>query len=91
MPESSITYGLLGQKLGHSWSPQIHRMLGSAPYELIEAAPQDVANILARDTWSGLNVTIPYKRQALLAADTASDAARAIGAANTLIRLKRDG
>lgn len=91
MPESSITYGLLGQKLGHSWSPQIHRMLGSAPYELIEATPQDVASILARDTWSGLNVTIPYKRQALLAADTASDAARAIGAANTLIRLKRDG
>ena len=38
--------GLLGRKLGHSYSPQIHAMLGSYPYHLYEKEPEEVADFL---------------------------------------------
>lgn len=37
-----VTYGLLGRKLGHSWSRQIHAELGSVPYDLVELEPNEV-------------------------------------------------
>lgn len=82
-----LRYGLLGRKLGHSWSAQIHLRLGSVPYELIELEPSELAGFVHSDCWSGLNVTIPYKRDVVPLADEVSDAVRALGAANTLIRL----
>ena len=53
-------YGLLGRKLGHSWSVPIHEELGRKGYRLIELEPEELAPFLAREDIGGLNVTIPY-------------------------------
>lgn len=82
----SAPYGLLGRKLAHSWSPLIHQQLGSSPYHLIELEPDEVANFVREGSWRGLNVTIPYKRDAALLADVRSPAVERTGAANTLVR-----
>ena len=86
MKEIPASYGLLGEHLAHSWSPEIHALLGADSYVLIEAAFDEVDDVLTSQNWKGLNVTIPYKQKALLSANVASEAARAIGAANTLVR-----
>lgn len=83
-------YGLLGRKLGHSWSPQIHACLGSTPYALYEREPEDVEAFVRNGSWQGLNVTIPYKRRAYELADSASPRAARLGVANTLVR-RTDG
>lgn len=80
-------FGLLGRTLGHSWSPQIHARLGSAPYALFEREPDEVEDFLRTGAWRGLNVTIPYKRQAAETADRRSARVEALGVANTLVRL----
>lgn len=82
-----ITYGLLGRKLGHSWSPQIHASLGSAPYTLVEREPEDAEAFLREGLWRGLNVTIPYKRLAAEVADSKSKRVERLGVANTLVRM----
>lgn len=79
-------YGLLGRTLGHSWSPEIHAQLGTAPYERIELEPDEVENFIRHETWRGLNVTIPYKQTVLDYCDTRSAAAERLHAVNTLIR-----
>lgn len=79
-------FGLLGRKLGHSWSRQIHERLGSAPYDLVELEPDEVAPLVRDGAWRGLNVTIPYKRDAAMLADVRSAAVERLGAANTLVR-----
>lgn len=82
-------YGLLGRKLGHSWSVPIHRRLGCEDYRLIELEPGDLASFLRREDIGGLNVTIPYKRDVMPYCDELDPAAREIGSVNTLVR--RDG
>ena len=86
MKEIPASYGLLGEHLAHSWSPEIHTLLGADSYALIEASFDEVDGVLTSQNWKGLNVTIPYKQKALLSANVASEAARTIGAANTLVR-----
>ena len=54
--------GLLGRKLGHSYSPQIHHELASYEYKLYEKEPEELNRFLKSGTFDGLNVTIPYKR-----------------------------
>ena len=54
--------GLLGEKLGHSYSPAIHGMLADYEYKLYEKSPDEVGDFLLHGDWDGLNVTIPYKR-----------------------------
>ena len=83
-------YGLLGRKLGHSWSVPIHTALGCAGYRLIELEPEELEGFLAQPNIGGLNVTIPYKRDVMPYCDVIDDAARAIGSVNTLVR-RRDG
>ena len=80
------TYGLLGRKLGHSFSPQIHRRLGSWPYALYEREPEAVEEFIRQEPWDGVNVTIPYKRDAARLADEQSPRVQALGVANTLVR-----
>lgn len=58
-------YGLLGRKLGHSWSPPIHEALGCKGYQLIELEPEQLGDFLKREDIGGLNVTIPYKRDVM--------------------------
>ena len=78
--------GLLGRKLGHSYSPAIHSMLADYSYELFEREPEEVGAFLRSGDWSGLNVTIPYKKTVLPYCAELSDTARAIGSVNTLVR-----
>ena len=83
-------YGLLGRKLGHSWSAPIHAALGCADYRLIELEPEELGAFLAREDIGGLNVTIPYKRDVMAYCDVLDPMAEAIGSVNTLVR-RADG
>lgn len=83
-------YGLLGRKLGHSWSVPIHAALGNNAYRLIELEPEDLEPFLKREDIGGLNVTIPYKRDVMPFCDEIDPGARAIGSVNTLVR-RKDG
>ena len=83
-------YGLLGRKLGHSWSVPIHQALGCAAYRLIELEPEDLPAFLQREDIGGLNVTIPYKRDVMPYCDAIDPAAQAIGSVNTIVR-RADG
>ena len=84
--EPVAPYGLVGHPLGHSWSPQIHERLGSAPYALHDLGADEAAAFLHDGAWRGLNVTIPHKRLAAELADVRSPAVERLGAANTLVR-----
>lgn len=80
-------FGLIGRALGHSFSPEVHALLGGGyPYRLIELEPEAVAPFLGSRSFDGLNVTIPYKRTALALCDALSDEARRIGSVNTIVR-----
>ncbi len=78
--------GLLGRKLGHSYSPQIHGCLGDYPYALYEREPEALEAFLKHGDFSGLNVTIPYKKAVIPYCDSLSPRAKALGAVNTLVR-----
>ena len=79
-------YGLLGRKLGHSWSVPIHQALGCEDYRLIELEPEALGDFLRREDIGGLNVTIPYKRDVMAFCDVIDEGAKAIGSVNTLVR-----
>lgn len=78
--------GLVGEKLGHSFSPAIHARLGSYDYRLIELKPEEVEEFFRIRAFDGVNVTIPYKRTVLPLCDELTDAARSIGCVNTVVR-----
>ena len=80
-----MTYGLIGEKLGHSFSPEIHACIGDYPYQLKELTPDAVAPFLQKREFSAINVTIPYKEAVIPFCDEIDEAARAIGAVNTLV------
>ena len=82
--------GLLGEKLGHSYSPQIHNSLGSYSYELFEKQPQELAQFLQSGAFHGLNVTIPYKKAVIPYLTELSPIAAKLGAVNTIVR-RKDG
>ena len=81
-------YGLLGRKLGHSYSPLIHKELGNPDYELIELEPEELGEFLKKDDIGGLNVTIPYKIDVMPYCHLSPEA-ETIGAVNTIVN--RDG
>ena len=78
--------GLLGEKLGHSYSPQIHAELAGYEYRLYEKVPDAVEDFVRNGDWHGLNVTIPYKKTVIPFCDELSETAAAIGSVNTLLR-----
>ena len=83
-------YGLIGEKLGHSYSQRIHHLLGNYPYQLFEIAPEELPRFLQARQFAGLNVTIPYKQSVIPFCSTLSPAAQAIGSVNTLL-VQADG
>lgn len=85
-----MEYGLIGEKLGHSYSPMIHARLAGYRYELREIAREDLDGFLTRRDFKGLNVTIPYKRDVIPYCDELSDTARDVGCVNTLV-VRPDG
>lgn len=82
--------GLLGSKLGHSYSPQIHSYLGAYSYELFEKQPDELEDFLKNGDFTGLNVTIPYKKAVIPYCAALSRRARELGAVNTIVR-RADG
>lgn len=78
--------GLLGGKLGHSYSPQIHGYLASYSYDLFEKLPEELEEFLAHGDFSGLNVTIPYKKAVIPYCTELSERAKKLGAVNTIVR-----
>ncbi len=82
--------GLLGRKLGHSYSPQIHSYLGDYTYSLFEKEPEELEEFLKKGDFTGINVTIPYKKDVIPYLDELSPAARKMGAVNTIVR-RADG
>lgn len=80
-----MEFGLLGEKLGHSFSPQIHRALAGYDYQLLPTPPEAVEDLFRRRPFRGLNVTIPYKRTVMDLCDEVDPRARAIGAVNTVV------
>ncbi len=82
--------GLLGRKLGHSFSPRIHSMLASYSYDLFEIEPDALEAFLQSDRFDALNVTIPYKKAVIPCLAEISPDAKAIGSVNTIVR-RADG
>ena len=85
-----MEYGLIGAKLGHSYSPSIHARLGDYDYRLCECTEAQFIELMRRRDFRGLNVTIPYKKLALSLCDALSDTARAVGSVNTVV-VRPDG
>ena len=82
--------GLLGEKLGHSYSPEIHKMLAGYEYRLYERRAEELESFIKGGEWDGLNVTIPYKKAVLPFCDELGERARLSGSVNTLVR-RADG
>lgn len=82
--------GLLGESLGHSYSPQIHGYLGSYSYQLFEKQPNELGDFLENGDFHGLNVTIPYKKAVIPYLAELSPVAARLGAVNTVVR-REDG
>ncbi len=80
-----MEYGLIGAKLGHSYSVPIHAQLGGYDYRLCELDEAQFADLMKRRGFRGVNVTIPYKQLAFSLCDALSDTARAVGCVNTVI------
>ena len=78
--------GLLGRKLGHSYSPQIHDSLGEYSYDLFEKEPGELADFLKQGDWDGINVTVPYKKDVIPYLDELTPVAARLGAVNTIVR-----
>ena len=85
-----MEYGLIGAKLGHSYSVPIHARLGDYDYRLYERTEQEFIELMKRRDFKGLNVTIPYKKLAFTLCDALSDTAREVGSVNTVV-VREDG
>ena len=81
--------GLLGRTLGHSYSPQIHSLFEDYSYELMEKEPDELEDFLRNGDFTGINVTIPYKKAVMAYLDVLSPLAQRLGCVNTVIR--KDG
>ncbi len=81
-----VQCGLLGRKLGHSYSPAIHARLGDYAYALYEKEPEELDDFLRHAPFHGLNVTIPYKKAVVPYCAALSDTARLLQSVNTLVR-----
>ena len=79
-------YGLIGEKLGHSFSPAIHGKLADYEYRLIELTPEELGPFLQMGQFQGLNVTIPYKKAVIPYCAELTPQARHIGSVNTILR-----
>ncbi len=79
-------YGLLGRRLGHSYSVPLHQAFGCADYRLFEREPEELESFLRGEDIGGVNVTIPYKRAVMRYLDELAPEAAAIGSVNTVVR-----
>ncbi len=79
-----MSYGLIGEKLGHSYSKKIHESFGLYEYDLIELEKENFISFMEAKEFTGINVTIPYKRSVIPFCDSLTPMAKAIGSVNTM-------
>ncbi len=79
--------GLVGERLGHSFSPQIHTCLCDYQYSLFEMPESELEDFIKSDRYHSVNVTIPYKMAVIPYLDVISEAAQKIGSVNTVTHL----
>lgn len=84
--KKEIRCGLIGEKLSHSFSPQIHSHLCDYSYTLFEMSEGEVGDFVRSNKYDATNVTIPYKKTVMPFLDEISDEAKRIGSVNTIIR-----
>ena len=80
-----MDYGLIGEKLSHSFSKEIHLSLASYDYQLKELAKDEVSDFIKNKNFKAINVTIPYKEIVMPYLDGISDIAKKIGSVNTIV------
>lgn len=80
-----MKYGLIGEKLSHSFSKEIHSRLCQYDYELLEIEESRLQSFFEKKSFIGINVTIPYKTSVIKYLDFIDDAAKEIGAVNTVV------
>lgn len=79
--------GLVGERLGHSFSPQIHTCLADYKYSLFEMPESKLEEFIKSDRYHSVNVTIPYKMAVIPYLDVVSEVAQKIGSVNTVTHL----
>ena len=82
-------YGLIGNKLGHSFSKEIHERIADYTFDLIPLSKEEFKTFMEKKEFTALNVTIPYKKDVIPYLDEMDEHAKAIGAVNTIVN--RDG
>ena len=80
-----MKYGLIGEKLSHSFSPQIHSLLADYEYRLYELEENEIEAFIHSGNIGGMNVTIPYKQTVIPFCDEISPEAERIGSVNTIV------
>ena len=80
-----MKYGCIGEKLGHSFSAEIHAELFDYDYQLREVARDELHLFMTQKDFAAINVTIPYTEAVIPYLDAIDDAAREIGAVNTIV------
>ncbi|MBO5089389.1 MAG: shikimate dehydrogenase [Clostridia bacterium] len=80
-----MKYGLIGEKLGHSFSKVVHSKIADYDYDLFEIAKADLDAFMQKRDFCGINVTIPYKTAVIPYLDEISAEAKSIGAVNTIV------
>lgn len=84
-----MKYGLIGEKLGHSFSKVVHSKIADYDYDLCEISRDDIDDFMKKRDFYGINVTIPYKQTVIPYLDEISEEAKSIGAVNTIVN--KDG
>lgn len=80
-----MEYGLIGKKLGHSFSKEIHEQIGKYNYQLVELNENEFETFMKQKDFKAINVTIPYKEKVIPYLDYVSDTALKIKAVNTIV------
>lgn len=80
-----MKYGVIGEHLAHSFSPEIHAQIGDYPYEIKEIEPEKLEAYITKRDFCAINVTIPYKERVIPMLDFVDSAALEIGAVNTVV------
>ena len=80
-----MKYGVIGEHLKHSFSPEIHAQIGDYKYEIKEIEPHRLEEFIKNKDFLGINVTIPYKEKVIPMLDYVDTAALNIGAVNTIV------
>lgn len=88
-----MKYGLIGEHLGHSFSKQIQTRIAEIEnvkdydYQWVELDKEEFKEFMEKKDFTGINVTIPYKKDVIPYLDEMDESAKAIGAVNTIINV----